>query len=317
MLDFADAVAINKFERRGAEDARRDVARQLVRNREAFGSAPRSMPVFGTSAAASTTTASPRSTSTCATCSPSKGLPVAEGLLPHVDVRHSVGHPPGRPARPGALPGRDRRDRPRLPRADTEAYAAGGAAAASASTWSPASWPTPGDDADTCSRCWRRPARTLPHEVRRPARRLAGRRRVVLRRRAGRRPSATSELVTPLTRTTLSGNRFPRVALPRYTDDGELVRFLRAENLPGWFPFTAGVFPFKRDGEDPARMFAGEGDPFRTNRRFHLLAGRATGDPAVDRVRLGHPLRPRPRPAPRHLRQGRHVRASRSRRSTT
>jgi isobutyryl-CoA mutase len=73
-------------------------------------------------------------------------------------------------------------------------------------------------------------------------------------------------------RTSLSGTRIPRVALPRVTEDGELVRWLRSEHLPGHFPFTAGVFPFKRDGEDPARMFAGEGDAFRTNRRFHLLA---------------------------------------------
>ena len=70
----------------------------------------------------------------------------------------------------------------------------------------------------------------------------------------------------------------PRVALPRYEDPGELLRFLRAENLPGRFPFTAGVFPFKREGEDPARMFAGEGDAFRTNRRFHLLS---EGQPAT------------------------------------
>ncbi len=75
-----------------------------------------------------------------------------------------------------------------------------------------------------------------------------------------------------LARVSLSGTPVPRVAVPRYTDDGELLRWLRAENLPGEFPYTAGVFPFKREGEDPARMFAGEGDPFRTNRRFHLLA---------------------------------------------
>jgi len=80
------------------------------------------------------------------------------------------------------------------------------------------------------------------------------------------------ELRTPLTRQSLSGVAIPRVALPRFTDHGELLRFLRAENLPGYFPFTAGVFPFKREGEDPARMFAGEGDPFRTNRRFKLVS---------------------------------------------
>src|SRR5690606_7154490 len=67
------------------------------------------------------------------------------------------------------------------------------------------------------------------------------------------------EIVTRLTKESLAGTKVPRVSLPRFTDHGELVRFWRKENLPGHFPFTAGVFPFKRDGEDPARMFAGEG----------------------------------------------------------
>ena len=79
-------------------------------------------------------------------------------------------------------------------------------------------------------------------------------------------------------RESLSGTPVPRVALPRFEDDGELVRFLRGEHVPGHFPFTAGVFPFKREDEDPARMFAGEGGPARTNRRFHLLA---EGQPAT------------------------------------
>ncbi|EHY88100.1 methylmalonyl-CoA mutase family protein [Saccharomonospora azurea NA-128] len=80
------------------------------------------------------------------------------------------------------------------------------------------------------------------------------------------------EIRTSLWRDTLSGSRIPRVALPRYTEPGELLSFLRREHLPGYFPFTAGVFPFKREGEDPARMFAGEGDAFRTNRRFKYLS---------------------------------------------
>jgi methylmalonyl-CoA mutase len=71
---------------------------------------------------------------------------------------------------------------------------------------------------------------------------------------------------------TLSHTRLPKVALPRARDWGELTRFLRGENLPGQFPFTAGVFPFKREDEDPTRMFAGEGTPERTNRRFHLVS---------------------------------------------
>ena len=87
-----------------------------------------------------------------------------------------------------------------------------------------------------------------------------------------------NEIRTPLTRTTLSGTKVPRVALPRDDEDGALVRFIRAENLPGYFPFTSGVFPFKRTEEAPARMFAGEGDAHRTNRRFHLLSA---GQPAT------------------------------------
>ncbi len=79
-------------------------------------------------------------------------------------------------------------------------------------------------------------------------------------------------------RPSLSGTPVPRVAMPRFTDDGERLRWLREENLPGEFPYTAGVFTFKREGEDPARMFAGEGDAFRTNRRFHLLS---EGQPAT------------------------------------
>ena len=71
---------------------------------------------------------------------------------------------------------------------------------------------------------------------------------------------------------TLSGTALPKVALPSTDDWGDLVRFLRGENVPGEFPFTAGVFPFRRTGEDPTRMFAGEGGPERTNRRFHYLS---------------------------------------------
>ncbi len=77
---------------------------------------------------------------------------------------------------------------------------------------------------------------------------------------------------------TLSGTKLPRVAVPRGGDWGELTRYLRQENLPGHFPFTSGVFPFKRAEEDPARMFAGEGGPERTNRRFHLVS---EGQPAT------------------------------------
>ena len=80
------------------------------------------------------------------------------------------------------------------------------------------------------------------------------------------------EIRTKLTTESLSGTKIRKVVLPHFEDDGEILRFLMQENVPGRFPFTAGVFAFKRENEDPTRMFAGEGDAFRTNRRFKRVS---------------------------------------------
>lgn len=80
------------------------------------------------------------------------------------------------------------------------------------------------------------------------------------------------EIITELKVHTLSGLSIPKVALPNFEDYGEILKWVYTENIPGSFPFTAGVFPFKRQGEDPKRQFAGEGTPERTNRRFHYLS---------------------------------------------
>lgn len=80
------------------------------------------------------------------------------------------------------------------------------------------------------------------------------------------------EICYDLYTTSLSGTRIPKVALPRFEDWGEILRWCMTENVPGEFPYTAGVFHFKREGEDPKRQFAGEGTPERTNRRFHYLS---------------------------------------------
>jgi methylmalonyl-CoA mutase len=81
----------------------------------------------------------------------------------------------------------------------------------------------------------------------------------------------------PLTYKSLSGSIISKVYLPRYSDWGDILKWQLQENVPGEFPFTAGVFPLKREGEDPTRMFAGEGGPERTNRRFHYVS---LGQPA-------------------------------------
>ncbi|PWI12113.1 methylmalonyl-CoA mutase [Streptomyces sp. NWU339] len=269
MLDFADVVAINKFERRGAKDALRDVGRQLVRNREAFDSRPEDMPVFGTSAATFHDDGVTALYQHLRGLLAKRGLPLRPGLLPEVAVRHSSGAaqilPPARVRYLAEIS-----ETVRGYHAETTAQAeAARRAQALASVRGELAAVGAGtadvdrllaDAQDRLTPASRRLLEAWPDTVRT----YSGDELVVSVR--------DRELRTALVRESLSGNRIPRVALPRYADHGELLRFLRAENLPGYFPFTAGVFPFKREGEDPARMFAGEGDPQRTNRRFHYLS---------------------------------------------
>ncbi|MCA0180145.1 MAG: methylmalonyl-CoA mutase family protein [Actinobacteria bacterium] len=276
MLDYADVVAINKFERRGAEDARRDVAKQMIRNREAFGVAWDDMPVFGTSAARFDDDGVTALYQHLKGLLTEAGLPAFDGILPSPSTKTSTGLT-------SVLPkGRERylaeiaasvRDH----HAETAAQASAartlqqitvtqellrekdsGAADAVAAVRAEAATAVSESTSELLA-AW--PERVAAY---------AGDEQVYVVR--------GKEIRTPLTRTTLSGSHIKRVALPRYVDDGELVRFLRSENLPGYFPFTAGVFPFKRKEENPARMFAGEGDPARTNRRFKLLSA---GQPAT------------------------------------
>ncbi|GAA1941386.1 fused isobutyryl-CoA mutase/GTPase IcmF [Nocardioides hwasunensis] len=265
MLDFADTVAINKFERRGAKDAMRDVGRQLVRNREAFGQQPHDMPVFGTSAATFNDDGVTALYQHLRDELAEAGLEVSDGSLPHVDVRHSSGIRQVVPA--------DRvrylaeiTETVRGYHAETERLV-GSAQRLQRVQAVAAELPGNADVAGLLESA----RKDVPHEV---ADQITGWPAVVESYSGDEQVVVVrdKEIHTPLTRESLSGNKVPRVALPRFTDHGELVRFWRGENLPGYFPFTAGVFPFKRDGEDPARMFAGEGDPARTNRRFKILS---------------------------------------------
>jgi isobutyryl-CoA mutase len=275
MLDFADVVAINKFERRGAADALRDVSRQLIRNRSAFGARPQDMPVFGTSAATFNDNGVTALYQHLAGLLAARGLPLAEGVLPAATGRTSTDAasviPPARTGYLAEIAGTVRgyheetarqaqavRRVQRLAAVRAELAEDILAERSVASLLDQAQREVGADSAELIAG-WPAVVKAYsgPEQV------------VRIRDR---------ELRTQLTRESLSGTAIPRVALPRYADHGDLLRFLREENLPGSFPFTAGVFPFKREGEDPARMFAGEGDPFRTNRRFKLLSA---GNPAT------------------------------------
>ena len=263
MLDFADVVAINKFERRGAEDARRDVARQLLRSREAFDASPEDMPVFGTVASRFNDDGVTALYQHLRSALDEKGVQFVEGVLPTVEGKTSTA------------------SREIVPAARTRYLA---------------------EIAETVRRHHDRTAEQA--EVARRLQRLAATAELLSaegrnaddvqilmadareelldedRRLLAEWPSRVAELSGPErpARESLSGLAVPKLSLPRFNDDGDLLRWLRSENLPGYFPFTAGVFPFKREDEDPARMFAGEGGPRRTNRRFHMLA---EGQPAT------------------------------------
>ncbi|MFI6802402.1 fused isobutyryl-CoA mutase/GTPase IcmF [Streptosporangium canum] len=275
MLDFADVVAINKYERRGAEDALRDVRRQMVRNREAFGVPPEEMPVYGTIASRFNDAGVTALYQRLRDLLGEHGLPATPRLLPEVhgstsEITAGI-VPPARSrylaeiadtvrgyhAHTGAQAEAVRR-RQRLA-AVRELLAAEGADTAAVDLLLDRAGAEVDPDSRALLEGWSATADAYRADE------------LVVKVR-------DRELRTPLWRQTLSGNRIPRVALPRLSDHGDLLRFLRAENLPGSFPFTAGVFPFKRDDEDPTRMFAGEGDPFRTNRRFKLLS---EGQPAT------------------------------------
>ncbi|MGW4592823.1 fused isobutyryl-CoA mutase/GTPase IcmF [Amycolatopsis thermoflava] len=269
MLDFADVVAINKFERRGAEDARRDVARQMVRNREAFGVAPEDMPVFGTSAARFNDDGVTALYQYLRDALAERGLSVSAGQLPKVDTKVSTGATVIIPASKeryladiaATVRGYHEKTRDQVAavrkvdqlRAAKEALAADGADTGPIEALLAKAESEVDPSVAGLLERWGELSESYRQEE------------LVVRIR-------DKELRTQLWRETLSGNRIPRVALPRYTDRGELLSFLRREHLPGYFPYTAGVFPFKREGEDPARMFAGEGDAFRTNRRFKYLS---------------------------------------------
>ena len=272
MLDTADLVALNKFEKRGSEDALRDVRKQVQRNRQAFAEAPAAMPVYPTMAARFNDPGVSR-----------LYLALLDALRPHGFDRASTLYdaatlPAPDPTADVLVPPKRQRylaeiaESVRAYRTQTDAEALG------ASRWEQVHGAVSQLDAagesDAAGASRRLEASAwdaLSPETRQTLEawdaleeQYSGDEFVYTVR--GR------DVRQPLRRETLSGLKVPRVVLPRTTSAGDRVRFARQENVPGRFPYTAGVFPLKREGEDPTRMFAGEGSPERTNRRFHLVS---------------------------------------------
>ena len=272
MLDTADLVALNKFEKRGSEDALRDVRKQVRSNRRAFALAPEAMPVYPTMAARFNDPGVSR-----------LYLALLDALRPHGFDRTSSLYdaatlPAPDPTAGVLVPPRRQRYLAEIAEAvrayrdttDTEATAVRG--------WSEASGAARqlSDAGETAAaEAAERLANAQWERIGAESRRGVESWDALQERYAGDAfvySVRGKEVRQPLRRETLSGLKVPRVVLPQTESAADRLRFLRQENVPGAFPYTAGVFPLKREGEDPTRMFAGEGSPERTNRRFHLVS---------------------------------------------
>ena len=275
MLDLADLVAINKFEKRGSQDALRDVRKQVQRNRVRFDEDPEDMPVYPTMASHFGDPGVTR---------------LYKAVLDRLNADFDFGHEST--TYDGQLPEPDPADVAIIP-PDRQRYL--------------------GEIVETCeeyqdwaerqveyARKWgeAKGAREQVDDWAPDDReQLAGRLDQMKQHWWDKLDKRCKDILenwddiaedyqqdeftytvrgrdftVPLYRESLSGTKIPRVALPTTNDPGERLEFALFENLPGYFPFTAGVFPFKREGEEPTRMFAGEGSPERTNRRFHLVS---------------------------------------------
>ncbi len=273
MLDFADLIVVNKYEKRGAEDAVRDVRKQVQRNRNAFDKSPDEMPVFGTIASKFN----------------DDGVTALYHALIDVvadrtGIRHesSLPRPQGRSSSSKTIiipPERIRylaeiAETIRKYHADTETHADAVRRVWHLEETARSLGDMEGDADQLIAR--------LNEEVDKAQDAVDAETRRLLEQWEDTRTAYSGdefvytvrgkEIRVPLFTKSLSHQKIPKIALPRFTDPGETYRWLRRENLPGYFPYTAGVFPLKRVGEDPTRMFAGEGDPARTNRRFKLLS---------------------------------------------
>ena len=272
MLDVADIVVINKFERRGAEDALRAVRKQVRRNRNLFDIPDEQLPVCATIAsqfadpgvddlwhrlAQVVKLADGRPLTARRPEMPPSGMPEARHIIPPERVHYLAEVAALVRDYHGRTYGEVQKARLTQQLAEAANHL-----------------DTLEGRADTAADL-REEARTVLDSMHPGARSLleewpeleesydSGVHSYSVR---GREFSAETKTES------LSGSQIPKVALPRFTDKGELLNWLRRENLPGRFPYTGGVFPLKRQDEDPTRMFAGEGPASRTNKRFHVLS---------------------------------------------
>ena len=264
MLDFADVVALNKFDKRGAPDALRDVRKQYQRNHKLFDRPVDSMPVMGSIASQFN----------------DPGTTRLYRLL-----MSTIAAKTGQPLVPSAVVTGEESEKINIIPPERQRYLS----RISDGIREYNQWVTQQSDVAHQLQAVTETQILLGHEgtalqdVRDDLEtRLAGENRKVLDGWAEKRAKYAGDeykyqvrgktITVPTTTTSLSHLKIPKVVLPVFRDWGDILTWVMQENVPGEFPYTGGVFPFKREGEDPTRMFAGEGGPERTNRRFHYVS---------------------------------------------
>ncbi|MEK7486720.1 MAG: fused isobutyryl-CoA mutase/GTPase IcmF [Planctomycetota bacterium] len=267
MLAYADMIVLNKFDRKGSEDALRAVQKQFRRNYNNFQTPEEQLPIFGAMASQFNDPGVNRAYRYLIQALPQKDPQFARLTLPLSVTTSSPACyttiiPPTRIYYLGEIVTSIRKEKKRLESQIQLAREMGSLL--------------------TAQKLLKQPVPELQDKIQEIRKKMDTELLEKLETwDQWLEPYRQTELVTqirdqkicyPLTQTSLSGIAIPKVALPSFQDWGERCRFLVEENLPGHFPFTAGVFPLKRTDEIPLRQFAGEGGPARTNQRFHYLS---------------------------------------------
>ncbi|MFC1813733.1 fused isobutyryl-CoA mutase/GTPase IcmF [Thermodesulfobacteriota bacterium] len=275
MLDFADLIVVNKYEKRGGEDAVRDVRKQVQRNQKAWNKSPEEMPVYGTIASKFNDDGVTALYHGVMDALTEKTGVQFDSDLPRIETRISTSKtiiiPPKRTRYLSEISDTVR-DYHRQTKVQTDAVRKIWHLEETAAILSDdISKKDPSEFLERLKKEIAKAEASLDSETTRllddweDLRKIYRKDELIYHVR-------NREMRVPLYTRSLSLTRIPKIALPNFKDPGEIYTWLRKENVPGRFPFTAGVFPLKRIDEDPTRMFAGEGDPARTNSRFKLLS---------------------------------------------
>ncbi|MFH2059333.1 MAG: fused isobutyryl-CoA mutase/GTPase IcmF [Pseudomonadota bacterium] len=272
MLDYADLVVVNKYEKKGSEDALRDVRKQVQRNRKAWETDPEDLPVFGTIASKFNDDGVTAFYHGLLDLIHTKKQIRFESNLPKPDKKESS-------SKTIIIPGKRIQylaqiaDTVRQYHADTQSQAK-----AIRDRWHYVEILKQLEDLDNASllKEFGKTLEQVQFQVKEESDQIIDK-FVTYKERYTKNELVyrvrDKEIRIPLFTQSLSHSKIPKICIPKFEDPGEQYLWMRKENVAGSFPYTAGVFPLKRSDEDPTRMFAGEGGPEDTNKRFRLLSG--------------------------------------------